>query len=289
MTEPLATTPSTSLQRTYRYARVGIAGCVLIIAVGVLTASIQLDRVLPSISAYFYSPARTVLVGALIAAGIGILTLSGRGLERGLLAAAGTVAPLIALVPTRIAPGAVPGVDAPCPAQAANCIPVDQLTTVQNGVITYVIIGLAGVGVALAIAISTSRLRNRAVLASISIALGLIIAVGASSLWLTAFVLYDGHIIFAGLFFVLISAVALRSVRPFSGERLRSRSVTILFGVIGIAMAVDVAVLIIAVPFLPAGGYAVLIGESIALGLFFVFWLLQSGREWNLADPEVVR
>jgi hypothetical protein len=285
MTEPFATTQSTSLQRTYRYTRIAIAGCVLVIAVSVVTASIQLGEILPSVSAYFYTPARTTLVGALIAAGIGILSLSGRGLDRGLLAAAALFAPLIAIVPTRIAPGLVPGVSAPCPGNAPNCIPANLLATIQNGVITYEIIGLLGVIVAFGIAVGSQRLGDRAVLVSILIALIVILGVGASSLWLTTFFLQDGHIVFSGLFFLLLSGVALRSVFPFAAERRRSRLVKILFGIIGVAMTVDVAVLLIVVPFLPQGGDPVLIGESIALVLFFVFWLLQSGRDWNLADP----
>ena len=56
--------------------------------------------VLPSVSAYYYSPARDVFVGALIAASLALFALSGRGPSRALLDAAALFAPLIALVPT---------------------------------------------------------------------------------------------------------------------------------------------------------------------------------------------
>lgn len=279
--------PSTSLQRTYRYLRIGIAGCMLIIAVAVVVASLQLGRVLTSISAYYYSPARTALVGALIAAGIGILALSGRGTERWLLSTAGLFAPLIAFVPTRVAPGAVPEVNTPCAGGAVDCIPSQILPTVQNGVITYCIVGTILLAVAISIAIATRQLQNRSILASLLLAIVVIVAVAAAALWLNPFFLYVGHIVFAGAFFLLISATALGSIHPFPGETRRSRAVTIAFAAIGIAMALDVAALVLVVPFLGQPGYLVLIGESVALGLFTAFWVLQSGRTWNSADPEI--
>ena len=90
---------STSLQRTYRYLRIGVAGTVVVIFVSVLLA-VPAVGWLTSVSDYFYSPARDAFVGALIAASLALLALSGRGLERGLLDAAALFAPLIALVPT---------------------------------------------------------------------------------------------------------------------------------------------------------------------------------------------
>lgn len=284
-TDLLSAVPSTSLQRTYRYLRIAIAGCMLIVVVGVLVASLQLGQVLTSISAYYYTPARTALVGGLIAAGIGILALSGRGTERWLLSTAGLFAPLIAFVPTRVVPGADPGVNAQCAAGAADCIPSEVLPTVQNGVITYCIVGTILLVVAIGIAMATGQLQNRSILASLLLALVVIVAVGATALWLNAFFLFVGHLVFAGVFFLLISATALRNIRPFPGETPRSRAVTIAFATIGVALAVDVGALVLIVLFLRQPGYLVLIGESAALGLFTVFWVLQSGRTWNLANP----
>ena len=57
---------STSLERTYRYLRVGIAGTVVAIFVAVAQAATTYGW-LTSISDYFYTPARDVFVGALIA------------------------------------------------------------------------------------------------------------------------------------------------------------------------------------------------------------------------------
>ena len=56
MTSPTGET--TSLQRTYRYLRIGLAGTVVLIFVSVAVA-IPVVGLLPSISHYFYTPART--------------------------------------------------------------------------------------------------------------------------------------------------------------------------------------------------------------------------------------
>ena len=67
--------PSTSLQRTYRYLRIGIAGMVVVIfaSVGVAAASVGW---LTSLSDYYYTSARTPFVGALIAVGFALLALA---------------------------------------------------------------------------------------------------------------------------------------------------------------------------------------------------------------------
>ena len=51
---------STSLQRTYRYLRIGIAGTVVVIFVSVGLAAASVGW-LTSVSDYFYSPARDAL------------------------------------------------------------------------------------------------------------------------------------------------------------------------------------------------------------------------------------
>jgi hypothetical protein len=276
MTTAASHRAATSVQRTYRYLRLAIAGTVLIIAVAVLVTSVQLGHFLPSISAYYYTSARTAFVGALIAAGIAILALSGRGSERWLMQAAGLFAPLIAFVPTRVVPGTVPSDTAPCPRGAADCIPNSILPTVQNGVITYVIVGLFMLTVAFIIGLTTRKLDIR----SIVVALLLLLAVGATSLWLNAWFLYNGHIIFAGLFFLLIAIVAFSNVLSTDDNIPRSGWVKIVYGIVGIAMAIDVIGLILVVTLVKLPGHLVIVGESSALILFVVFWVVQSIRDW---------
>jgi hypothetical protein len=286
MLELLPAQASTSLQRTYRYLRLAIAGTVLIIAVAVIVTSVQIGKFLPSISAYYYTSARTAFVGALIAAGIGILALSGRGSERWLLDTAGLFAPLIAFVPTRVLPGTVAGDKGPCPAQAADCIPGSILPTVQNGVITYIAIAIAMIAIAVGIALANGTLRTRGVLSSLIVSLVVIVAVGLVGVLANPFFVYWGHLAFAGAFFLLIGIVALRNVRHFPGEIPRSTPVKWTFGILGIGMIVDVIALVWVAIDDHHPGYLIIIGEFVALGFFLVFWLLQTGRDWQLQDPQ---
>ncbi|GEB95583.1 hypothetical protein [Microbacterium lacticum] len=80
--------------------------------------------------------------------------LSGRGAERVLLDAAATVVPLVAIVPTMISPGSVPGIDAHCPPGRGSCVPASFDAAVHGGVLTSLIVGavfvLVAVGLALA-------------------------------------------------------------------------------------------------------------------------------------------
>src|ERR1700712_2014601 len=92
----------TSLTRTYRYLRIGIGATIVVIFVAVAVVTIDTERFLPSISQYFYTPARSSFTGALVAASIALFALAGRGPERALLNAAAIFAPLIAFVSTPI-------------------------------------------------------------------------------------------------------------------------------------------------------------------------------------------
>jgi FtsH-binding integral membrane protein len=277
MRGPVNTRPDISILRTYRYLRIGIAATVVIIAVSVIVASAQRGHVLPSISAYYYTSARTAFVGALIAVGIAIIALSGRGSEGWLMHAAGLFAPLVAFVPTRVIPGTVPNDTAPCPHGAKDCIPSSILPTVQDGVITYVVIGVLMALVALIIGLVTRELPLR----SIILTLIVVLAVGAAGLWLDAGFVYSGHVVFAGLFFIIIAFVALRNVWSSDDDIPRSTWVTWVYGIVGIAMAADVIGLLAVVFWVKNQGHLVITGESIALGLFFVFWVVQSIRDWN--------
>ena len=136
---PNLTDPA-SLQRTYRYLRMGIGGTVLLIFVSVAVAMTQVG-VLSSVSAYFYTPARTVFVGALIAASLGLLAISGTGVERALLDVAGLLAPLVALVPTPLVPGSVPGITIEC-GSADSCVPSAYHLDVFNGITTYLLVSV---------------------------------------------------------------------------------------------------------------------------------------------------
>lgn len=89
-------------RKTYRYLRIGIVAAVVLLGASVLLERSKVDAGCwqTSISAYYYTPARAVFVGALMAIGLSLIVIKGNtGLEDGFLNAAGMLAPIVALVP----------------------------------------------------------------------------------------------------------------------------------------------------------------------------------------------
>ena len=346
----LTAAQSTSLQRTYRYLRVGIAATVVVIFVAVAVTTALLDAaglvaplmaLIPTridnssvpgfepcaagtecvpaalqvgigvgvvtyaivglggwvVALYLTSkgPRSTSVVVSLvtspiilIAASLGIIAISGRGVERALLDAAGLVAPLMALIPTRIDNSTVPGFE-PC-AVGTECVPAELQVGIGVGVVTYAIVGLGGWVVALFL---TSK-GPRATSVVVSLVTSPIILIAAPVLfffWRDG-LLFGGHLVAAGAFFLLIAAVAVSDDFHSDVEKRPTRRVKRTYRIIGVVMGVNVAVtigLIIAgvqgPSWLPVG----FAGELLGLALFFVFWILQSSRVWDEDEAERVR
>lgn len=251
---------STSLQRTYRYLRLSIAAMVVVIFVSVGVAAPSVGW-LPSISDYYFSPARTTFTGALIAVAVALLALSGRGLERVLLDAAALFAPLIAVIPTT---------GAYC---LPRCAPSAFEADAANGIATYLVVGSLAVGVAVLLAalgqISWCSVASTAGLAAV-------ILVALTVLWAFArgVVLAQGHVVATVTFFALFAAVTV--VNAFPEGPYRAAYVTI--------ASLLVVTLVAYVAFLPRAP-VVLITESAALALFGAFWIVQSIEKWDEPNP----
>lgn len=89
------------LVKSYRYLRLA-----LVVLVASLAASIVIERLAAgcwstSISAYYYTPAHSMFVAALVAIGVCLVVIVGRTVpEDNLLNVAGMLAPIVAFVPT---------------------------------------------------------------------------------------------------------------------------------------------------------------------------------------------
>lgn len=276
---------TTSLQRTYRYLRIAIAGAVVVVFTAIL-AVVPHVGLLPSISHYYYTPAGPMFVGALLAVAVSFLALSGRGAERVLLDVAAVLIPLVAIVPTTVSPGSVPGADEGCRGGAAVCVPAAYRAVVDAGILTYLVVGLLVVLLAVGLTIAGEVDRDGAAL-SIGIAGALLLAVGLAW-WLVPDVfLRWAHLISAAAFFGVIAAVAaLNAVAPAARDTprwLRGAYVSI---------AVALALVVLGMPFyggLHAGPvFGVFVGEVAALVLFAAFWVLQSVHYWRADDPAII-
>jgi hypothetical protein len=275
--------PSTSLERTYRYLRIGVAGTVVAIFVAVATAAASVGW-LPSVSDYFYTPARNVLVGSLIAATLALVALSGRGVQRWLLDAAALFAPLIALVPTTVVPGSVPGVGETC---EATCFPPVAEPDAENGVVTYLVVGGVVVVVALLL-VALRQVAFRAVGASLAITVSVLVAVGAT--WTLAREAFLQHAHFAATiaFFALFAAVAMLSAFPRRGAP-PAPVFRALYTAIAVGLVVVLVAYVVALPQAAEWGIPiVLVTEAAALTLFLMFWVVQGIENWRDPDPSLL-
>ena len=274
---------STSLERTYRYLRIGVAGTVIAIFVAIAQAAAGYGW-LTTVSDYFYTPARNVFVGALIAVSLALVALSGRGAERALLDAAALFAPLIALVPTTIPPGAVPGVAVSCP---ERCFPPEYEADAANGVAAYLVLGVLVLLVALLLA-ALRQVLLPAVWPSLIIAAVVLAATGLTWAFARDLFLQQGHFVATTLFFALFAAVAVRSAFPRRGPQ-PAPVYRVLYTAIAVGLVAVLIAYVILLPQADGGGIPiVLVLEAAALALFFAFWVVQGVEKWSDPDPTLM-
>ena len=273
---------STSLQRTYRYLRIGIAGTIVVIFVSVGLAAASVGW-LTSVSDYFYSPARDAFVGALIAATLALVALSGHGPERALLDAAALFAPLIAVVPTTLAPVTVPGIIVPC---TTRCFPPAFEADAGNGVITYLIVG----GLTVTVALLLVWLRQVSIVGvgfSLVIACAVFLTVALTWAFAREAFLQQGHFVATIAFFGLFATVAILNAFPRRGAP-PAPIFRALYTAIAILLAIVLVVYIVLLPQTSASDIPIaLIAEAAALALFIAFWVVQGIENWNEADPRL--
>jgi len=289
MTHDAVRAADTSLRRTYRYLRLGVAGTAVVIAVAVAITVAQLGM-LESISAAYYTPARDAFVGALIAASLGLLALSGRGVQRGLLDAAALLAPLVAVVPTPVI--TIAGVEV-CGGEA--CVPASVHPAVDTSVATYLVVG--ALAVAVAVVLGLRRDAGRAALERVwpSIVLSVIVLAVVWAWWglgRESFFGFAHFVATAGFFGILAIVSLLDALRTdWSPEPTPSRAVRTAYAVIAGLLALDLVAVTI---FVAVGGPAattfpvVFVCEFVALALFCLYWVLQTANTWNQADPALV-
>ncbi|MFF2272198.1 hypothetical protein ACFVTX_07980 [Agromyces sp. NPDC058136] len=122
------------LVKTYIYLRVSLIAAVLLVFAALVFETFGTGDLLNSISAYYYTPVRSVFVGALVGMGFALIALVGRpGPEDAALNLAGMLAPVVAFVPTPV--------PAPCPIEGERCIPEAYLPGVVNNMSALFTVG----------------------------------------------------------------------------------------------------------------------------------------------------
>ncbi|MFF2389527.1 hypothetical protein [Agromyces sp. NPDC058104] len=122
------------LVKTYVYLRVSLIAAVLLVFAALVFETFGTGELLNSISAYYYTPVRSVFVGALVGMGFALIVLVGRpGPEDAALNLAGMLAPVVAFVPTPV--------PEPCPTAGERCIPEAYLPGVVNNMAALFAVG----------------------------------------------------------------------------------------------------------------------------------------------------
>lgn len=270
---------TTSTQRTYRYVRLAVIAATVFLAtaVGIHVGS---GGVLGSISASYYTPAGPAFVGALSATALALLALSGRSLEQGLLDVAAVLALVLAYVPAPVS-------DPACGVEAL-CVPPEAIpAVVTNGASVAVVVTLGAVTAAVLARVQGTM--TRGVVFTVAAVLVLDAGGVAWALIAPASFLAMAHNSAAVGFFALVAGVAaLAAWRP-HGRDDRRRGVRIAYAIVAAGIAATLLLLVVAlVAGLDGGAFPVVfVGESLALALFAVFWVVQTVELWNDADPTV--
>ena len=270
-------------RRTYRYLRLAIVGLVVMLAVSVLLEAALCGGPLDSISASYYTPARSVLVGSLIGIGAALIAIRGReGPENALLNIAGMAAGLIAVVPT------------PEPSFVGTCGPAlsEVRASVQNNVWALLAAGLFGL---LAGGLSTASSRRRGWW-TLGIATASWVAV---LLWFAlARPSFTGaaHYAASAVLFVSLTAVAvINAIRAHYQPNPPLVPAAVYRAVYWSVAAVMAGAMITAGVLWFAdrgaihepGGWMLWI-EAILVAAFAAFWLAQTAQFWHTGVPEPI-
>lgn len=156
MANPLSArpVPDEVAVKTYLYLRLSIIMSVVLLAFSLTGEITRGVGWLGSISAYYYTPVRSIFVAVIVGTGFALVAIKGRpGPEDTFLNLAGMLAPLVAFVPTPVSPTR----DLPCPGGHARCVPAEFVPGIENNVYALLAIGVVVLGVEYATAARDAR------------------------------------------------------------------------------------------------------------------------------------
>jgi hypothetical protein len=283
-----------AVRKTYRYLRIAIVGMVALLAVSVLIELGWGEGQLGSISAYYYTPVRSMFVGALMAIGLSLIAIRGRdGAEDTLLNLAGMLAPVVALVPTPLSRTGEDG-------ELEGYVPDEHLASIDNNVGALLVVGVVGICFAAWTANRNPPETRRAAL--IGVAVGVAAFAGFAAWFLfghDSFVV-GAHYLAAVPLFGFVSAVAWINAKAARDKQdddpvlqmLPAQRRARLYQLIAWAMVATVVVAGVLFALQAAGSTPIphwlFYVETVLLALFTTFWLLQTAEYWSEAIPDEV-
>lgn len=273
-------------RKTYQYLRVAMVGVVVLLVTSVLFEQARVDCWQTSISSYYYTPVRTILVGGLMAVGLCLIVIKGAtSWEDAFLNFAGMFAPLVAVVPTSTA-GTCWSIEPDPPPIDNGSLAPWVVANIDNNVKSLVVVGIAGLVVATLIGLATGELqralrRDRGTRVGLLGAAAIIVGTWLAYLWWDDFHTMAHSAAAIGMFAFLALVVAINA-----GRHADDKDVYFwLYALIACLMVV-VAIVIFAVK--SSWDHAVLVLEAVEIGLFAAFWIAQTIENWNGGQREVV-
>lgn len=273
------------LQATYRYLRLAIILLTLLLGLSVTLQIISDGGVLPSVSAYYYTPARDVFVASLCGLGTCLIIHRGRSdLEDVLLNASGYLAFFVTFVPT-----------APISEESQSNVGVEVILApdfsdaiVQN---TWAVLIVGLIGIVLEVAIVPQRERHlgsRGAKIALAVSALLYLAVVVFFLaWREAFFAYAhglaAIVLFVGIGGVVgINAVGLGRAKAAQGKQRRSQFLniyTVGFGIMIVTLAIVLG------PVRTGLEQWLFVLEALLILQFLAYWVVQTVERWHA--PEV--
>ncbi len=269
--------------KTYRYLRIGMIGAVVLLAASIAIERSKVDCWQTSISAYYYTPARAVFVGAMIAVGLALIVYKGRGTwEDTCLNFAGMLAPAVAVAPTTDVGRCWSVPPSPLPVKDDGSLADWVVTNIDNNIYALLIAGGLGLGVAAI----TAMVVNRSVRAPIQKGergTRVSLAVTALALLLVWWLIQGwsdfytrAHGIAAVLMFVfLIGAIVVKVVEHWDErDKVWFRAYTVI-----------AALMILGGVLIPTtrifDEHTVFALEAYEIAFFAIYWIVQTVENWN--------
>lgn len=260
--------------QTYRYLRLSMVIVMVALGASVLLVRRHQTHFAQSISAYYYSPARSVLVGALVATGVALTVIKGRTTaEDWLFSIAGVFAPVIAFVPTT--------------SMGSSGLSSEALVAARNNLAALLVAGwVSWVVVAMIAAAAKDDVAQNATTNAwgkwVSVAGMLVLLVTATgAFWWWPSLPEYAHGWSAVAFFAALGSAALANgLGHRIGTGTRSRHSRWY-------LTVGAAMLLVGIGYVGTAltdhqwSHEVLEVEAVEIVLFTIFWIIQSVERWN--------
>jgi hypothetical protein len=270
--------------KTYRYLRISMIGVVGLLAVSVVVERSDVDCWQNSISAYYYTPVRAILVGGLMAVGLCLIVIKGgTAWEDATLNFAGMLAPVVAVVPTTDVGVCWSVEPRPRPIEPDGSLAGWVVANIDNNITALLVTGIAGLLVALVIAmIATGDALAVVRVGDLGTRLGLLGAMLLLLFGAAAFAWWDNFDTQAhGIAAVAMFAFLAAGVAGGAWQLRHSQTDRVYFWIYAAIAVLMVATAVVLLTVGSGWQHMVLILETIEIALFAAFWLAQTAQHWN--------